>query len=466
MTSQLACVVLCAGKGTRMKSDLPKVLHPLLGKPLCAYSIERAFELGASPVVAVVGHGAERVTQTLQKAFAGKPLSFALQANQRGTGDAVAQAKNALQGFDGPVLILYGDVPLLTRATLEKLLEAYRAEKGALALLSIEMDHPHGYGRLVRRDGALQEIVEQKDATVEQQAIREVNAGIYVADAKFLFEAVSQLKPQNAQGELYLTDIVKAAARSGSIAVVKASVEETQGINDKAQLADATKVMRNRVNGIHMRNGVTLLDPATTYIEDGVTLGADTVIGPLVSIGAGCVIGANVHIGQGCVLTQSTVHDGAELKPYSVLEEAVVGMKNRIGPFSRLRPGTELAEDVHIGNFVETKKARLGKGTKANHLAYLGDAEIGQGTNVGAGTITCNYDGYKKHLTQIGDNVFIGSDTQLVAPVKVGNGAIIGAGATITENVPDDALALSRAPQVIKEGWAQRRRELLGDKKK
>ncbi len=416
-------------------------------------------------MVAVVGHGAQEVTAQLAQAFPGRPLSFALQANQRGTGDAVAQAKEALQGFTGPVLILYGDVPLLTRATLEKLLAAYHSGGGSLALLSIHLTDPTGYGRLLRDEGKLTEIVEQKDATPTQLAINEVNAGIYVAEAKFLFDAVSQLKPQNAQGELYLTDIVKAAARLGTVAVVSASAEETSGINDKAQLAAAAQVMRERINSAHMKNGVTLLDPATTFIEDGVTIGADTVIGPMVSIGQGCVIGREVNIAHLCVLTRSTVQDGAQLKPYSVLEEARVGPKCHIGPFARLRPGTELGEEVHIGNFVETKKARIAKGSKANHLAYLGDTDIGQRTNIGAGTITCNYDGYKKHLTVIGSDVFIGSDTQLVAPVKVGDGAIIGAGATITENVPAQALALSRTPQVTKEGWAERRRKVMGAKK-
>lgn len=465
MSQNLACVVLCAGKGTRMKSDLPKVLHPLMGKPLCSYPVEVAFSLGASQVVAVVGHGADAVTAALTAAFPGKPLSFALQAQQRGTGDAVAQAKHALAGHDGPVLILYGDVPLLTRGTLEKLLAAYHSAKGLLALLSIHLEDPTGYGRLVHEEGKLVGIVEQKDATPRQREIKEVNAGIYVADSKFLFEAVANLKPQNAQGELYLTDIVKAAARLGTVTVVSAKAEETAGINDKAQLAEAAKVMRQRINASHMANGVTMDDPSTTFIEEGVTIGPDTVIGPMVSIGSGCVIGSNVRIAQGCVLKKSTVQDGAELKPYSVLEEAAVGPQCIIGPFARLRPGTELAQGVHIGNFVETKKARIGEGTKANHLAYLGDTDIGKATNVGAGTITCNYDGFKKHVTTIGDNVFIGSDTQLVAPVKVGDGAIIGAGATITENVPAQSLSLSRAPQVTKDGWAERRRKILSAKK-
>ncbi|MBK7864751.1 MAG: bifunctional UDP-N-acetylglucosamine diphosphorylase/glucosamine-1-phosphate N-acetyltransferase GlmU [Archangiaceae bacterium] len=466
MTAPLAAVVLCAGKGTRMKSETAKVLQPLLGRPMAWYPVRLALELEAKNVVAVVGHQAEAVKATLSKAFEAQPLSFALQEQQRGTGDAVNAARDALKGFKGAVLILYGDVPLLQTSTLKALVDGFNQSKAPLAMISCRPADPHGYGRLLRRDGKVVGIVEHKDANEEQKKIGEINAGIYVADAAFLWEALSKLEPKNAQGELYLTDIVSAAARSGGVTVIEADATEVEGVNDKAELAARAKVLQQRINRRHMLAGVTLMHPDTTFIDDAVEIGPDTVIGPFVSLGAGCEIGANVTIGQGCVLNRTTVGDGCEVKPYSVLDEAQVDPKCIVGPFSRLRPGTHLEEGAHVGNFVETKKARLGKGTKANHLAYLGDAEIGAGCNIGAGTITCNYDGVNKFVTTLGNGVFIGSDSQLVAPVKVADGAFIAAGSTITEDVPQDALALSRAKQVTKEGWAAKRRTMLGAAKK
>lgn len=461
-SSPIAAVVLCAGKGTRMKSDRAKVLHPILGRPLAWYPINTAFELGAQQVVAVVGHQADEVKAALTGGFAGQTVQFALQAQQRGTGDAVNAARGSLTGFSGAVLILYGDVPLLTVETLKRLLAAYDPAKGPLAMISCRLADPTGYGRVLRGAGnVVQGIVEHKDATAEQKLVSEVNAGIYVVDAKFLWGALERLTPQNAQGELYLTDIVAQAAKVGTVAVIEAPAEETAGVNDRAELADRAEVIRARINLRHMRLGVTLTHPASTFIDAGVEIGPETSIAPNVSIHGDCEIGAHVTIGQGSVLTHTTVGDGAEVKPYSVLEEAVVGPKCHVGPFARLRPGTVLEEGVHVGNFVETKKARLRKGTKAGHLAYLGDADIGAGCNIGAGTITCNYDGVNKHETVLGAGVFIGSDTQLVAPVRVGDGAFIGAGSTITEDVPAGALSISRTPQTIKEGWAERRRKVL-----
>lgn len=449
-----------------MKSDRAKVLHPLLGRPLAWYPISRAFDAGAGRVVAVVGHQADEVKASLTPYFPHQPLSFALQAQQRGTGDAVASARAALTGFEGAVLILYGDVPLLTEQTLKRLIEAWRAAKSPLAMITCRLADPTGYGRVLRAPGGqVTGVVEQKDATEAQRQISEVNAGIYVVDARFLFGALERLTPQNAQGELYLTDIVAQAAKLGEVATIDAPAEETAGVNDRAELAARAEVLRDRINTRHMRLGVTLLHSATTFIDEGVEIGPETTIGPNVSIAGDCEIGANVVIGQGSVLTHSTVGDGSELKPYSVLEDAVVGPACHIGPFARLRPGTRLDEGVHIGNFVETKKAHLGKGSKANHLAYLGDADIGSGCNIGAGTITCNYDGVNKHQTKLGDGVFIGSDTQLVAPVTVGDGAFVAAGTTVTANVPAQALAMSRAPQQIKEGWAERRRKVLSGMK-
>ncbi len=462
MTQSLAAVVLCAGKGTRMKSERAKVLHPILGRPIAWYPITSAYELGAQQVVAVVGHQADEVKSALTAGFPGQALQFSVQAQQRGTGDAVNAARGALTGFSGAVLVLYGDVPLLTVDTLKRLIAAYDPNKGPLAMISCRLADPTGYGRVLRGAGRFVEgIVEHKDATAEQKLISEVNAGIYVVDSKFLWGALEKLTPQNAQGELYLTDIVSQAAKVGTVAVIEAPAEETAGVNDRAELSERAEIIRARINLRHMRAGVTLVHPASTFIDAGVEIGPETTIGPGVSIQGECEIGAHVTIGQGCVLVHTTVGDGAEVKPYSVTDETIIGPKCHVGPFARLRPGTVLEEGVHVGNFVETKKARLRKGTKAGHLAYLGDADIGPGCNIGAGTITCNYDGVNKHETVLGSGVFIGSDTQLVAPVRIGDGAFIGAGSTITEDVPAGALSMSRTPQTIKEGWAERRRKVL-----
>lgn len=453
----LAAVVLCAGKGTRMHSDKAKVLHPLLGRPLCFYPIDRALELGARPVVAVVGHQASEVEKTVGAAFSGRGLTFALQAEQRGTGHAVQCALGALGSFEGAVLILYGDVPLLRRPTLERLVEAYLSAQAPLALITTTPESPKGYGRIIRNNGQVVGVVEEKDATEEQRAIRETNAGIYLAEAGFLRKAVAGLSSANAQKEYYLTDIISLAAKQGGVAAVSAEAHETAGVNDLVELSERTRLLRERINKEHQLRGVSLLHPESTFIEEGVEIGPDCVLGPMVCLQAGSKLGAGVRVGQGCVVVASTVADQAELRPYSVLEEAVVGPRCVIGPFARLRPGTELAAEVHLGNFVETKKTRIAQGSKANHLSYLGDAEIGAGVNVGAGTITCNYDGVQKHKTVLGDGVFIGSDTQLVAPVTVGAGAYVAAGSTVTQDVPQKALAISRVPQVNKEGWVDRK---------
>ena len=459
MNSKIAAVVLCAGKGTRMKSDRAKVLHAILNRPLCAYPISRALEVGAEQVVAVVGHQADAVEATLRKHFPDRGLAFATQAEQKGTAHAVRCAQDALQGFSGAVLILYGDTPLLRRETLDQLLEAYRASGGPLAIVTTTPPNPKGYGRVVREGGQVQRVVEEKDCTDAQRALTEANAGVYVADAAFLWEALSQIKPANAQGEFYLTDVVELAARRGKVATVQMAFADTAGVNDRVDLANCGKALQIRINERHLRDGVTFVDPATAYVDEDVQIGSDTVVGPMVTLAAGSVIGKNVSLGQGSVVTASRIEDGCEVKPYSVFEEAVVGPRCLVGPFSRLRPGSELAEGVHLGNFVETKKTRIGKGSKASHLSYLGDATIGAGVNVGAGTITCNYDGVHKHQTVLEDDVFIGSDSQLVAPVKVGQGAYVAAGTTVTKDVPPLSLALTRPPQVIKEGWVARKKQ-------
>ncbi len=442
-----------------MKSDRAKVLHPVLGRPLCAYPLSRAFELGASPVVAVVGHQAQQVQSTLEAAFPGKALRFAVQTEQLGTGHAVRSAQAALEGYAGPVLILYGDTPLLQLSTLRALKEAYERAKVPLAMVTATPQDAASYGRVVREAGRVRKVVEHKDCSPAERALTEINAGIYLADAAFLWKVLAQLRPANAQGEYYLTDLVEHAAREGGVEAVQVDFADIAGANDRAELAQLARALRERINTAWMKAGVSFVDPSNTYVEEGVEIGADSELGPLVSLQGATRLGKNVRVGQGCVVTNVTLGDGTVVKPYSVLDDSTVGPGCEIGPFARVRPGSELAEGVHLGNFVETKKARIGKKSKANHLSYLGDAIIGAGVNVGAGTITCNYDGVNKHVTELGDNVFIGSDTQLVAPVKVGQGAYVGAGSTVTQDVPPMSLALSRTPQVNKEGWVEKKKK-------
>jgi bifunctional UDP-N-acetylglucosamine pyrophosphorylase / glucosamine-1-phosphate N-acetyltransferase len=458
MNEPLAAVVLCAGKGTRMKSEMAKVLHPILGQPLAAWPIGRALGLGCRPVVAVVGHQGDQVRASLEARFPGRSLRFATQDEQRGTADAVRAALAALEGVDGPVLVLYGDTPLLQESTLRALVETFRRGRAPLALVSTEAPDPGGYGRVLRVSGRITGIVEEKDCTADQRSIHEVNAGVYAVDAAFLREGLGRLRPANAQGEYYFTDLVALAAQRGDVGSVTADFEDTAGVNDRADLAACARVLRERINLGHMRAGVTMNDPATVTIEADVTLGADTVIESMVSLRGTTRIGRGVTLGQGTVLINTEVGDGTTVLPYSVATDSRVGPRCLIGPFARMRPGSELGEAVELGNFAETKKVRIGPGTKAHHHCYLGDSVIGAKVNVGAGTITCNYDGFAKHVTEIADGAFIGSDSQLVAPVKVGAGSYIGAGTTVTEDVPPDTLVFSRAPRIVKEGWPSRRR--------
>jgi bifunctional UDP-N-acetylglucosamine pyrophosphorylase/glucosamine-1-phosphate N-acetyltransferase len=457
----LSAVILAAGKGTRMKSARAKVLHELCGRPMVAFVVDRALEVGADSITVVVGHEADAVRARLLALFPGAPLKFAMQAQQLGTGHAVMAARDAGALGAGDVLILSGDVPLIRTETLRGLITSRREHDAAIALASARPVSPFGYGRLVRNArGFVERIVEEKDATAAERRIAEINAGLYCVDSRFLSAALDGLTPQNAQGELYLTDIVwEASRRERPVVPVDVAADETAGVNDRADLARVEAGLRADICLGHMRAGVTLRDPATTYIHVSVEIGPDTELGPGVSLQGKTRLGRGVRVGQGTVILDSFIADGVEIKPYSHLEGASVGSTSIIGPFARLRPGTELAEGVHIGNFVETKKARVGAGSKANHLTYLGDAVIGSGCNVGAGTITCNYDGQNKYETRLGDGVFIGSDTQLVAPVSVGDGAYVGAGSTITKDVPADALAFTRAPMTVKPGWAASRRK-------
>jgi bifunctional UDP-N-acetylglucosamine pyrophosphorylase/glucosamine-1-phosphate N-acetyltransferase len=455
--TELAVLILAAGQGTRMKSGLAKVLHRVGGEPLIYYPIARAGELGASRIIVVLGHQYDQVTAAIETHFGRLEVEVVLQRDQLGTAHAVQQAAPRLEDVRGPVMILYGDVPLLRVETLRRLREVWPA--GGLALVTTRLDDPHGYGRIVRdTSGRLLRVVEQKDASADERALEEINAGIYCVDATLLREALASVGRKNAQREFYLTDLAAIAAARGAVVTVSAEPAEVMGINDRAQLAACEAALQRRITLALMQGGVTLRDPSRVVIEAGVTVGADSEIGAGVELRGQTRIGAACRIEAGAILTDAVVGDGVHIKPYCVLTECIVGTGAILGPFAHLRPGSELGEGVHVGNFVETKKARLGKGAKANHLTYLGDAEVGAGVNVGAGTITCNYDGIHKHQTIIEDGAFIGSDTQLVAPVRVGAGAYVGAGTTVTKDVPAGALALSRTPQRHVEGFAERKR--------
>lgn len=445
----LSVAILAAGQGTRMRSLLPKVLHPLGGKPLLQHVIHTAHQLNPVSMQVVYGHGGEQVQQTL----AGEPVNWVLQDQQLGTGHAVTQAMPEVAD-DDTLLVLYGDVPLIKHTTLAALVEL--ANHGNLAVLTAVLDNPDGYGRMLRNDsGQLVGIVEQKDASPQQLEISEINTGFMAAPAGKLRTWLKQLSNNNAQGEYYLTDVLAIAANEGNpVASVTADSEaEILGVNDRVQLAQLERFYQRQQADQLMRSGVTLADPSRIDIRGTLTTGKDCFIDINVIIEGAVIFGDNVNIGSNCLIRNVSIGDGVEIFANCVLDDAQVGADSRIGPFARLRPESRLAEQVHIGNFVEIKKSQIETGSKVNHLSYIGDTRMGSGVNVGAGTITCNYDGAFKHLTEIGNNVFIGSDTQLIAPVKIGDGATVGAGATITQDVPASELALSRSPQKTIRGW-------------
>jgi bifunctional UDP-N-acetylglucosamine pyrophosphorylase/glucosamine-1-phosphate N-acetyltransferase len=443
-----------------MKSARAKVLHEVAGRPLAYYPVKRALELGAERVVVVVGHQAEAVEAALGAALPGAPLRFARQAEQLGTAHAVLQAKAALKGFAGPILILSGDTPLLTAEALQAVAAARAKARALVAMATMVPASPRGYGRVVRDErGRAVRVVEEKDATDAERTLTEVNAGLYCVHSEFLWRALGKVGAKNAQGEFYLPDLVAMAAAKGAAASVEVPALVAAGVNDRVELARVGRVLVGRLAEAHARAGVTIEDPARFDCDEGVEIGQDVVIEPGVRLKGRTRVGANTIVGAGCILQDAVVGEGVTLKPYTMIEDARVEAKAIVGPFARLRPGSEIGEGAHVGNFVETKKTRLGKGSKANHLTYLGDAEIGQGVNVGAGTITCNYDGEKKHPTRIGDGVFVGSDSILVAPIEIGAGAYVAAGSTLTDPVPAGALALGRARQVTKEGWVARRQQ-------
>ena len=446
----LEVIILAAGEGTRMYSAIPKVMHALGGKPLLAHVIDAARTLAATAIHVVYGHGGEQVRENWAAAA---DLHWVLQAEQHGTAHAVMQALPAV-ATHAQLLVLYGDVPLIRPATLRALVNA--ADADTLALLTVELDDPTGYGRIVRDDaGRVIKVVEQKDATAGELALREVNTGLLAAPAARLNAWLAQVGKENVQGEYYLTDIVAIAARdSCNVVSCQAPTQwEVAGVNSKAELARLERRYQQEQAQALMARGVTLLDPARFDLRGELEVGRDVVIDINVVLEGKVVFGNGVHIGPNNLVRNSCIGDDSNILANCVIEDAIIGRKCRIGPFTRLRPGPELADNVQVGNFVEIKKSRVGTGSKINHLSYVGDTVVGKNVNIGAGTITCNYDGANKHQTIIGDNVFIGSDTQLVAPVTVGEGATIGAGSTITKDTPADALTLSRVPQRTHRGW-------------
>ena len=446
----LEVIILAAGEGTRMHSALPKVMHALGGKPLLVHVITAARALEASAIHVVYGHGGEQVRESVSDA---NDLRWVLQAEQQGTAHAVMQALPAV-ARDARVLVLYGDVPLIQPATLRALVDV--AGTDSLALLTVELDDPTGYGRIVRDgDGRVTRVVEQKDASPDELTLREVNTGVLAAPAGRLQAWLARIGNDNAQGEYYLTDVVAIAARdSCNIVSCPAPTRwEIGGVNSKAELAKLERKYQQRQAQTLMARGVTLLDPARFDLRGELEVGQDVVIDINVVLEGSVVLGSGVHIGPNNVIRNTSIGDNSSILANCVIEDAIIGRKCRIGPFTRLRPGPELADNVQVGNFVEIKKSRVGSGSKINHLSYVGDTVVGKNVNIGAGTITCNYDGANKHQTVIGDNVFIGSDTQLVAPVTVGEGATIGAGSTITKDTPAGELTLSRAPQQTRRGW-------------
>ncbi|CAI2531895.1 Bifunctional protein GlmU [Serratia fonticola] len=446
--SAMSVVILAAGKGTRMYSDLPKVLHPLAGKPMVQHVIDAAMKLGAKNVHLVYGHGGELLKSTLHN----DALNWVLQAEQLGTGHAMQQAAPHFAD-DEDVLMLYGDVPLIAVETLTRLLAA--KPQGGIGLLTVKLQDPSGYGRIVRENGTVVGIVEHKDASDQQRQINEINTGILVANGRDLKRWLGKLNNNNAQGEFYITDIIALAHAEGNKieAVHPARLSEVEGVNNRLQLSQLERVYQAEQAEKLLLAGVMLLDPARFDLRGVLEHGRDISIDANVIIEGMVKLGNRVKIGAGCILRDCVIGDDCDISPYSVLEDAQLEAACTVGPFARLRPGTELAEGAHVGNFVEIKKARLGKGSKAGHLSYLGDAEIGDDVNIGAGTITCNYDGANKHKTIIGDGVFVGSDTQLVAPVTVGKGVTIAAGTTVTRDIADNELVLSRVKQVHIQGW-------------
>lgn len=448
-------VILAAGMGTRMKSKMPKVLHKVCGKPLSKWVIDASKAAGADKVCAVVGHKAETVKEVL-----GDVCEFALQAEQKGTGHAVMQAIDVIKNSKGEVFILNGDTPLITAETINKAIEYHKNNGNQATVITAILDDATGYGRIVRdNDGSVLKIVEQKDASEEEKKINEVNSGMYVFDAQSLVYALDKITPNNAQGEYYLTDtleiLLSAGKKIGGYAI--SDNDEIRGINDRVQLNEAENIMQKRINEYHMRNGVTMRNPESVYIEDGVEIGNDTEICQNVTIKSGTKIGSDCVIGSGSMLDRAVIHDGVDVLS-SVILESEVDEGTHVGPFAYIRPNCHVGKEVKVGDFVELKNSNIDDGTKISHLTYIGDSDVGKRVNFGCGTVTCNYDGKKKYRTTIGDDCFVGCNTNFVSPINVGDGVYIAAGSTITEDIPENSLSIARARQVNKEGWKDKRK--------
>lgn len=451
--SKIHAVVLAAGQGTRMKSKLYKVLHPVCGKPMVQHVVDTLASMQVEDIVVVVGHGADAVRAKL-----GEGVTYALQEEQLGTAHAVQQAAPFLRDKEGTTILMYGDVPLLSAETLSALLAYHEEQQAAATVLTAVLSDPTGYGRIVRNEtGEVLRIVEHKDANEEERAVREINTGIYCYDNRKMWKALAEVKNDNAQGEYYLTDCIGILRNAGEkvVAFEAKDPEETMGVNDRVQLSEAEAYMRRRILLNHMRNGVTIIDPSSTYIEADVAIGADTVIQPGSFLRGRTTVGADCVIGPQADLTNVEVADGVSIT-YAVMVDARIETKSTVGPFAYVRPGTHIGPHVKIGDFVELKNAKIGEGTKIPHLSYVGDAEIGEGVNIGCGTITVNYDGAVKHKTVVEDGAFIGCNANLIAPVTVGRNAYVAAGSTIHQDVPENALAIARERQVNKLDYANR----------
>ncbi|MFS1510849.1 bifunctional UDP-N-acetylglucosamine diphosphorylase/glucosamine-1-phosphate N-acetyltransferase GlmU [Chengkuizengella sp. SCS-71B] len=458
---ELLSIVLAAGKGTRMKSKLHKLLHPVCGKPMVGHVIDVLKGIDCKRIVTVIGHEGEAI-----RSYLGDEVEYVVQEKQLGTGHAVLQAKSLLENEEGVTLIINGDGPLITAESLTKLIEVHKDTNAAATILTAELDNPHGYGRIVRGDNQyVTRIVEQKDCSTEENEIKEINTGTYCVNNKKLFQALNQVTNHNAQEEYYLTDIIGILKQQNEKIegyVLKDS-NESFGINDRVQLAQAEKIMRDRILQQHMRNGVTVIDPVNTYVEAEVTIGMDTTLLP------GARITANSHIGSSCIIgpnseiQNTTVGDYVTIKQSVVVESSIESHTN-IGPFAYLRPGSKIGEHVKIGDFVEIKNATIDHHSKISHLSYVGDAKVGKNVNIGCGVVTVNYDGYRKHITEIADEAFIGSNANLIAPIKIGRGSYVVAGSTLTEDVDEDSVAIARVKQTTKKGYANKLKNRIKNK--
>lgn len=443
-------IILAAGQGTRMKSKLYKVLHPVCGKSMVKHVVEAMKNVQIEEIVTIIGHGAEAV-----KAELGDSCQYALQEEQLGTAHAVTQAESVLANKSGTTIVVCGDTPLITAETIEKLVAFHEENEAKATILTAYTEQPSGYGRIIRNEeGSVERIVEHKDASLEELAVNEINTGTYCFDNEALFQALKQVSNNNVQSEYYLPDVIEILKLAGEAvtAFQTDNFEETLGVNDRIALSEAERIMRRRINEAHMRNGVTIIDPENTYIESDVTIGQDTTIYPGSVITGHSVIGEDNIIGPYTEIKDCEIGNGTEIRQ-SVAHSSSIGNSVAIGPFAHIRPQSDISDEVRVGNFVEIKKSVFGKGSKASHLSYIGDAEVGVNVNIGCGTITVNYDGKKKHLTRIEDEVFVGCNSNLVAPVTIGKGAYIAAGSTITDDVPGNALSIARARQINKENY-------------